>query len=305
MRSLFCKLLFCLLVFVDATALDYTRAHRIGDIEFEFDENVKIVMEKFRKDAKKHLSAKQAQQWTKKIIKQIYGGTCVGLSHAFMMLNPPYNKEIQFPVEADDYKKVIWFQAAHIALVQTSLKYKPTMEKGLQIIREAYPKKDWDDEEILEQSEQLLTHLAGKRKYRKKCEQLFLEANKLFPFLQFVQYLDKKEADILEKKGMEKVSFVIRKGFEEPSLLKKALHKELNKILRDPDVSDIIVGFDLDYEGHHTGHAILVQIKHLRIYDTMEGIYKYDNLEDLRKDLAIWEFQGCTQFHLTSFKPIY
>jgi hypothetical protein len=76
--------------------------------------------------------------------------------------------------------------------------------------------------------------------------------------------------------------------------------------LQSQGCSDVFVGYVFSFKGEPTGHRILVQCKHLRIYDANKGIFRYKKLNQLFQDIVqlVTSDSTCTYVRLIPILPV-
>lgn len=296
--------LFCLVLIPGLiSAYSFSNATALWSLPLPSKEHQKEALKEFEREAAPIMGKNTAHQLIEEIDGDMWRGTCFGQSLTFMILNPPHVEEIQFPQTTEDYKKIIWLQSYSDAGFFAFRKQQAVREKAVAIVRKAYPSLAWSDEKILKNLASLLQKMEKTGQYTKQLTALQKGFTKIGNFVKLLKELDSK-AD--EQLAGFKVHESIFEQVEAGKLkaLEKTFQKKFIKMIADPSITDALVVFDLEWEGEQSGHAIMVQIKHKRIYDAMAGVFQYDNLSDLYEDIPIGEHKGSTYFQILPFSPV-
>lgn len=301
--SNFIKLIFPFIIFITSqcNALDYIHAQKKWIQVIPSKEVQNVGMDEFAACALRQMNKKEAQKLDYFIRCELPSGSCYGQSYVFMLLNPPSIKQIAFPTSKKDQKRVVWFQAKLGAMVFFNPQHQTLRNQAIQVAWEGNLYKNFNkvsDEQLIE----LVTSLSQKKAFKERCKSLIKEFNDLHPSMVFLEELELEEEKILKEKDLKLIDDVVtRCDDQNHALFKTLFQKRLAQIYAEKKATDLIVGFDFDYEGQRGGHAILIQLKHLRVYDAMRGIFQYASFEDLKKDLKITQQSGCTYFHISAF----
>ena len=299
LKNLFRSILFfLLLVTFSADAFEYVLTYPKGKfVQGTFRpsyENIDIGLEQLHQDALNHLPSSLARELREYHGGGIHGGTCYGQSYTFMLRNPPTAKKMQ-PITKDEAQlQILWFQAQNSIGVFFKEKMEALMKEGLDIIRKSKPGQPVDETmNFLQISEELIRcnlNSVPPHELRAYMEHF----NDLTPMLKFYEKREQDEKGILSKKGFKDLPKQIFNGASyKKGEFQKKVQGALEKLANDPAVSDVIIGFGLDFDGKSSGHAILLQFKHLRVYDANSGIHKYKTKKDLLKDIVVTRQEGC------------
>lgn len=296
--------LFVCLFFTVLTAdyqLKYSHGKWVSDPFHPEDEYVEPELKAFKELASEVLHPKDAHNLHRWIDKSFFKGSCYGQCHAFLMLNPPEVKKITFPSTPWAQRKTVWFQAKEFTRFFYTNSYWSLENKAIKLVRRMDPNSSKTDEEIGEKLPKYIAKLEGKPEFKKSCRQLEQKYKLLDKLFYFTVKLDKMQDKLLANKGIKSLR-PIRKEKKHSKDFKTASQHELTKLMRNPSITDAVITFNLIVERKVTGHAILVQFKHLRIYDPAMGIFEYETEENLIKDLSVSKHHGCNFFVIQPFK---
>ena len=301
----FWYILVLLFAFAESQALDYPRAIRRWPQVIPTEKNQTDAMKEFYESVGAKLSKQGSQNFEKFLGKELPEGSCYGQCYGFMLQNSPKNPQLKLPKTTDDQKLITWFQAKLGAMVFFNKKYQALLDRGLQTVREGYPNTYCPDGMAEEKIVELLKALSLKKNFKEKCFNLQKEYNTVRAGIDFLDELERKEQALLAEKGLRMITqTVTRINAENSTSYKQAFPKRLEQIYAAKSSTDLVIGFDFYHNGMRSGHAILVQLKYLRVYDAMRGIFQYKSFEDLQKDLPLSQLQGNNHFQIIEFGPM-
>jgi|GEM_PF-6083991 len=297
--------LFAFLLFTTLAAdyeLKYPHGKRVSDPFHPQDKYVEPELKAFKELANQTLHPKDAQNLHRWIDKSLFRGTCIGQCYTFLMLNPPETKTLILPSTPWAQKMVVWFQAKEFTRYFYVNSYWALEKKGIELVRRKDPNLSKTDEQIGEQLSKYLSKLEQHPEFEKECHQLLQKYKLLGQVYDFTCKLDRQESKILANKGVKSLRPIRKEKKSCPEDFKTASQRILMRFMRNPSITDAVICFNLIVERKVSGHAILVQFKHLRIYDPARGIFEYETEEDLIKDLPISKHHGCSFFFIQPFK---
>lgn len=299
LKNLFRSVLFFLLLVTFSAdafdyALEYPKGKRIEDSFQPSYDNIEIGLEQFRQSAHNHLVDSTAKALHDFFSEGVPHGTCYGQSFTFMLLNPPTAKKMQFLNKDAAQLQILWFQSQNAIHVFFRNQTDELMKKGLDIIRQGNPGQAInEDMNLIEISDEM-----AKLKPELVSLEAITEYNAFFKssiqLMKFAQIRDKEEKEILAKKGFtEFPRKTLKKSDFKKNEYQKKVQEALEGLAKNPSISDVVVSFDLDVDGTPSAHAILVQLKHARVYDANSGLYRYKSKKDLINDIVVTRQKGC------------
>lgn len=295
----------CLALFMaQAEALEYPHAAHRSPAIIPTLKIQRETMEEFLEAAENSCGKKGAEFFKRFVVSELPDGSCFGQAYVFMIANPPSLRKMYHPHSLEDQKQMVWFQAKLAAMVYYYRKHLELTAKAILTVREGYPQSLWSEDYIKENRATLISKLRSNPQMRERCVELEEEYALYQKETAFLERLEQREEALLSRKRMIlRADTKTRLDSQSPAQFKNSFQKTLEEIRRNPSISDLVVGFDFNHNGIPSGHAILVQLKHLRVYDAMRGIYQYSSFEEMKKDLTITHQKGCTYFHILHFGP--
>lgn len=303
--------LFLLLIVSQVNAFDYALKYPKGkhvnnpaNISYE---NIDVGVEQFRQNAKNHMQEQNVKVLHETLSTSIPNGTCYGQSFTFMLLNPPSSKKLQMPKKDSAQLQVIWFQGQNVTTVSFNKKFTALLEKGLSILRKANPGQVINEKMDLVEINEALSKVPPDIALlhdQIEFQHMLIDTADLTTFLKVrleeeKSKLSAKGYTALPAKLLKKSDF--KKSDFKKNDFQKKVQEALGALTKNSAVSDIVVSFDLDFDGTQSAHAILVQLKHGRVYDANSGIYHYKSKKDMIKDLVMTRQKGCKEVGLRPY----
>lgn len=306
-KFVYSSILFLLLVILPAGAFEYALKYPKGKllenpISPSYN-NIDIALEQFRQSTHNSMIQKNATTLHGILRDIIPQGTCYGQSFTFMLLNPPNVKKLHLPQKNAAQQQVIWFQGQNSTHFFFSNRVNSTKEKGIALLRKMNPGQTIDEKMDLvelnreigkvEPTAALLPDLADYTEHLVEDIEI----------MKFVKERLNEETEILRKKGFSAAPMtLLKKSDFKNNEFQKNVQKKFQELFKDPAISDIVVSFNLDYNNTPSAHAILIQLKHARVYDANSGVYHYKSKKDLLNDLKMTQQKGCTEVGFRPFK---
>lgn len=100
----------------------------------------------------------------------------------------------------------------------------------------------------------------------------------------YCMQLENVENSLIEQAGFKTKQLELK--FKKTDNVSLKFTTELKNFYNNKPFSDLLIGIFWNKDGVRVGHAILAKFDSLIIYDAYFGIYKYDKLNHLLKDLA-------------------